>query len=111
RAFGPASGCGVLNGGDRARAGPVGPRRTDAPVPRAPPIAPCLRRRYLPGSARMIHHTQYRKAVMADPHSEDSELQAHREICAECRAYTERLLKFESRLGRAVGVEVPAGRP
>jgi hypothetical protein len=56
----------------------------------------------------MIDHTQYRKAVMADPHSEDSELQAHREICAECRAYTERLLKFESRLERAMRVEVPA---
>jgi hypothetical protein len=55
----------------------------------------------------MMDHTQYREGVMADPHSEDAELRAHRESCAECRAYTERLLIFESRLGRAMRIDMP----
>jgi hypothetical protein len=55
----------------------------------------------------MMDHTQYREGVMADPHSEDAELRAHREACAECRAYTERLLEFESRLQRAMRIDMP----
>jgi hypothetical protein len=55
----------------------------------------------------MIDHTQYREGVMADPHSEDTELRAHRDACAECRAFTERLLKFESRLERAMRIDMP----
>jgi hypothetical protein len=57
----------------------------------------------------MMDHTQYRQGVMADPHSEDAQLRAHREVCAECRAYTEQLLRFEARLERALRIEMPAG--
>jgi len=45
---------------------------------------------------------------MADPHNSDAELRAHREACAECRAFTEQLLKFESRLERAMRVAIPS---
>ncbi|HTC37518.1 MAG TPA: DUF3379 family protein [Steroidobacteraceae bacterium] len=54
-----------------------------------------------------MEHAQYRMAIMADPHGADAELRAHREACAECRAFTERLLKFESRLERAMRVDIP----
>jgi len=56
----------------------------------------------------MMEHTQYRSAILADPHSTDAELRAHREACAECREFTERLLRFESRLERALRVDIPA---
>lgn len=56
----------------------------------------------------MMDHTRYREGVMADPHSQDAELRAHRESCAECRAYTEQLLKFEARLERALRIDMPA---
>lgn len=56
----------------------------------------------------MMDHVQYRTALMADPRSEAAELRAHREACAECRAYTERLLAFEARLERALRVDLPA---
>jgi hypothetical protein len=55
----------------------------------------------------MMEHAQYRAAMMADPHDDDAELRAHREACAECRAFTEQLLKFESRLERAMRVDFP----
>ena len=55
----------------------------------------------------MMEHAQYRLAIMADPHSADAELRGHREACTECRAFTERLLKFESRLERAMRVDIP----
>jgi hypothetical protein len=54
----------------------------------------------------MMEHTQYRSAILADPHSQDAGLRAHREICAECREYTEGLLRFESRLERALRVDI-----
>jgi|HubBroStandDraft_6_1064221.scaffolds.fasta_scaffold69807_3 hypothetical protein len=56
----------------------------------------------------MMEHAQYRSAIMADPHNSDAELRAHREACAECRAFTEQLLKFESRLERAMRVAIPS---
>jgi hypothetical protein len=56
----------------------------------------------------MMDHRQYRTAIMADPHSPDAELRAHREACAECRAYTEQLLKFDARIERALRVRIPA---
>jgi hypothetical protein len=56
-----------------------------------------------------MDHTQYRETVLADPHSQDTELLAHREACAECRAYSERLLAFESKLQRAMRVDIPQG--
>jgi hypothetical protein len=52
----------------------------------------------------MMEHAHYRAAILADPHNSDAELLDHREACAECRAYTEQLLKFESRLERAMRV-------
>ena len=55
----------------------------------------------------MMEHSQYRAAIMADPHNADAELRAHREACAECRIFTEKLLKFESRLERALRVDIP----
>lgn len=56
----------------------------------------------------MMEHTHYRAAILADPHDTDAELRAHREACSECRAFTEQLLKFESRLERALRVDIPA---
>jgi hypothetical protein len=55
----------------------------------------------------MMEHTHYRAAILADPHNTEAELRAHRETCAECRAYTEQLFKFESRLERALRVSTP----
>jgi Protein of unknown function (DUF3379) len=55
----------------------------------------------------MMEHAHYRAAILADPHNTDAELRAHREACAECRAFTEQLLKFESRLERALRVDIP----
>jgi hypothetical protein len=55
----------------------------------------------------MTDHAHYRSAVMADPHDADPELLAHRESCAECRAFTEQLLRFEARLERALLVDIP----
>ncbi len=55
---------------------------------------------------------QYRRTVLAEPlllrpDHETLELRAHRESCHACREYAERLLRFESRLERALRVEVP----
>jgi hypothetical protein len=60
----------------------------------------------------MIDHDAYRRALLADPRNEETELRAHREGCAECSAFRERLLRFESRLERAFRIEVsePARR-
>lgn len=57
----------------------------------------------------MMDHMRYRSAIMADPRDPDAELRAHREACAECRAYTEQLLKFEARIERALRVDMPGG--
>jgi hypothetical protein len=54
----------------------------------------------------MMDHDQYRRALLADPRSEEAELAAHRAGCAECRAFTERLLRFESRVERALKINV-----
>jgi hypothetical protein len=60
----------------------------------------------------MIDHPAYRRALLADPKSESLELREHREACAECSAYRERLLNFESRLERALQLKMrePAAR-
>jgi len=55
----------------------------------------------------MMDHAQYRSATMADPHDPDPDLRAHRESCAECRAFTEQLLRFEARLERALLIDIP----
>ena len=54
----------------------------------------------------MTDHAHYRSAIMADPHDADPELRAHRASCAECRAFTEQLLRFEARLERALLVDI-----
>jgi hypothetical protein len=56
----------------------------------------------------MMDCAQYRRAMLANPHDADGELVHHREGCAECAAYTERLLRFEGKLERALRVNPPA---
>ncbi len=56
----------------------------------------------------MMNCAQYRRAVLADPRDANPELRLHRDGCRECLQYTERLLRFEGRLERAVRVSVPA---
>ena len=55
----------------------------------------------------MIDCSQYRRAILANPHDTDVELAAHRDSCGECAAYTERLLRFEGKLERALRVQAP----
>jgi hypothetical protein len=55
----------------------------------------------------MIGCSQYRRAILANPHDPDAELAAHRDSCGECAAYTERLLRFEGKLERALRVQPP----
>ena len=55
----------------------------------------------------MIDCSQYRRAILANPHDPDVELAAHRESCGECAAYTGRLLRFEGKLERALRVQPP----
>jgi hypothetical protein len=55
----------------------------------------------------MMDHSHYRSAILANPHDADSEVQAHRAACPECRAFSEKLLRFESRLERALRVDIP----
>jgi hypothetical protein len=46
--------------------------------------------------------------MMADPHDPDAALREHRESCRDCALFTEGLLRFESRLDRALRVDLPA---
>ncbi len=55
----------------------------------------------------MMDCAHFRRSMLADPHDPDAELREHRESCPECRAYSERLLRFESRLERALRVALP----
>jgi hypothetical protein len=55
----------------------------------------------------MMDHARYRMLIGADPRSSDPALREHRESCQECHLYAERLLRFESRLERALKVDVP----
>ncbi len=55
----------------------------------------------------MMDHEQYRSAIMADPRDPDPDVREHRENCPECRAFGESLQRFESRLERALKVEIP----
>ncbi|HEX4152873.1 MAG TPA: DUF3379 family protein [Steroidobacteraceae bacterium] len=56
----------------------------------------------------MIDCRQYRRSILADPHGQDPEFGQHLEGCTECAAYTERLLRFEGKLARAMRVTPPA---
>jgi hypothetical protein len=53
----------------------------------------------------MISHEQFRRTMLADPRNETAELAEHRAACADCRAFAERLQKFESRLERAMRID------
>jgi len=55
----------------------------------------------------MMDHAQYRSAAMADPHDPDPDLRAHRESCAECRAFTEHLQRNEPRHEPALLIDIP----
>jgi hypothetical protein len=45
--------------------------------------------------------------MMADPHDPDAGLREHRESCRDCSLFTKELLRFESRLERALRVDLP----
>ena len=55
----------------------------------------------------MIDCSQYRRAILANPHATDAGLSAHRDGCGECAAYTERVLRFEGKLARSLRVHPP----
>ena len=48
--------------------------------------------------------TDYRRAMLSDPQRPSEEMRMHVATCGDCTAYTERLLRFESRLDRALRV-------
>ena len=52
----------------------------------------------------MMDCAQYRRSMLADPHDPDPRLREHRESCHDCTLYSEKLLRFESRLERALRV-------
>lgn len=49
--------------------------------------------------------------MLADPNDPDRELREHRDGCPECTEFTGKLLRFESRLNRALRVTLPAAQP
>jgi len=51
--------------------------------------------------------TDYRRSMLADPRDPEPRLREHRESCHDCNLFTERLLSFESRLGRALRLALP----
>jgi Protein of unknown function (DUF3379) len=59
----------------------------------------------------MIDCTHYRRAMLAQPHDADPELGEHRASCHDCNLFTERLLRFESSLERALRVALPNPSP
>ena len=56
----------------------------------------------------MMDCNAYRRSMMADPRDADPRLSEHRESCHDCNLFTEGLLRFESRLDRALHVAAPA---
>jgi hypothetical protein len=56
----------------------------------------------------MMDCAHYRRSMLADPHDPDPSLREHRESCHDCTVFSERLLRFESRLERALRVAVPS---
>ena len=50
--------------------------------------------------------TEYRRSALVDPQGASAELRPHLETCAECAQFTERLLRFEATLVRAMRVDV-----
>jgi hypothetical protein len=55
----------------------------------------------------MMDCTRYRQSMMADPHDPDPLLAGHRASCNDCTLFAEQLLRFESRLERALRVAAP----
>ena len=55
----------------------------------------------------MMDCAQYRRSMLADPHDPDPLLREHRASCPDCNLFSERLLRFESRLERALRVASP----
>ncbi len=55
----------------------------------------------------MMDCAQYRRLILANPHDPNPELRIHLESCRDCPQYTERLLRFEGRLARALHVSAP----
>src|ERR1700675_2980178 len=60
----------------------------------------------------MMDCGQYRRSILADPHDDNAQMRLHLVACHDCTEYTERLLRFESRLDRAlrVGAEIGDNR-
>src|ERR1700716_453286 len=56
----------------------------------------------------MMGCAQYRRSMLADPHGPDPLWRAPRAPCHDCSLYSERLLRFESRLERALRVALPS---
>jgi hypothetical protein len=54
----------------------------------------------------MIDHDAYRRALLAEPGNDSAEMREHRQGCADCNAFRERLLRFESRLERALKIDL-----
>jgi hypothetical protein len=54
----------------------------------------------------MMDCTDYRRALLADPGHPTPDMLAHVAACHDCTAYTERVLRFESRLDQALRVNV-----
>ena len=55
----------------------------------------------------MTDCAHFRRSMLADPHDSDAQLREHLESCHDCNLFSERLLRFESRLERALRVAVP----
>jgi len=55
----------------------------------------------------MMDCAHFRRSMLADPHDPDAQLREHRESCHDCNLFSERLLRFESRLERALRVALP----
>jgi hypothetical protein len=58
----------------------------------------------------MMDCGHYKRAILADPQNEGAEMRLHLASCHDCTRYTEQLRRFESRLDRALRVQVAAPR-
>ena len=57
----------------------------------------------------MIDCAHYRRAILANPRDADPDLARHVKDCADCTAFTARLMRFEGKLERALRVEARDG--
>ena len=56
----------------------------------------------------MMDCAQYKRAILADPQHPTAEMRLHAAECHACARYTENLLRFETRLERALRVPIDA---